>query len=181
MNKLDIVDPKWQKLQIYCIICMTTGEMYVGSTIKTLKERMQRHINSHDCNSLQIIERGNYKSFTIQKWPCNTKREALTLEGQWQQAYKTSFPDHLVNKYIEGKFCKENPEKKKNYDNKYYEEHSEVIKSRSKQYREEHGDKCKAYGKEWGSRPWTCEWCNKTMTTGARNRHKKICKSKPTQ
>jgi hypothetical protein len=115
-NKLDTVDPKYQQTLVYGIQCMTTGEMYVGSTHETLKERIRKHIQQRSCRVVQILNRGNYIPYEIQRWPCNTLREVLTLEGGWQRAYKASFPEHLVNKKIEGQFMNETPEVKKAYD-----------------------------------------------------------------
>jgi hypothetical protein len=196
-HPLDIVDPKYLDTQIYCIICMITGEMYVGSTFQTLKERMWYHVSlSSNCTSRQIIDRGNYKSYTIQKWSCNTKREVLTLEGQWQRAYKTCFPEHLVNKQIEGQFVYESTESKKAYDSQWYQDNKAEHNVRGKKWREANQERYRFSNKEWkernkernkknnkeyNSRPWTCEWCKKTMNTSSKARHKRRCKSKPTQ
>jgi hypothetical protein len=223
-NTLDTVDPKYQRTIIYGIICMITGQIYVGSTVQTLKERIRLHIQRRGCRAVQILDRGNYKAYEIQKWPCNTLREKLTLEGGWQRAYKASFGDFLVNGRIEGVFSSETPEASKAYGKQYREEHKEAskaygqqyreehreaskaygqqyreehkeaskaygkqyreehreeAKARDKQYREEHKEERKAYDKQHAKQPWTCEWCNKQMTTGARAKHKKRCKFKP--
>jgi hypothetical protein len=188
-SKLDIVDENYQNTLIYGIICMITGEIYVGSTTQTLNDRIAGHIQKR-CSAWQILERGNYKAYEIQHWPCNTKREMLTLEGQWQKAYKACFPEHFVNKRIEGAFRTDSPEVMQAYDTQYYKEHKEQKKAKMKKhykehkeekrvYREEHKEQKKEYDKQNNKLPWTCDWCNKTMTQGNRSRHKKICKSKP--
>jgi hypothetical protein len=158
-NKRDIVDEKYQRTLIYGIICLITGEMYVGSTHKTLDRRIDEHIRLRDCSAWQIMERGNYKAYVIQKWPCNTKREVLTLEGGWQRAYKASFPDHFVNKHIEGYFQNESIEAAKEYRRAYRINNIEKIEANDK-------------------RPWTCEWCDKTMRFDSKRKHKKTCKKK---
>jgi hypothetical protein len=194
-SKLDIVDEKYQRTLVYGIICMITGQMYVGSTVRTLEERIEEHIRDRDCSAWQILERGNYKAYEIQRWPCNTLREVLTLEGGWQRAYKASFGDFLVNERIEGYFSTDSPEARREYNKQYREghkeetqaykkqykeEHKEEIQARYKQYYAEHTEERKAYNKQHAKQPWTCEYCNKTMTTGARSRHKKnTCKLKP--
>jgi hypothetical protein len=159
-SKLDTVDEKYQRTFIYGIICLITGEMYVGSTILTLDERIAIHIQQRSCSAWQILERGSYNTYVIQKWPCNTKREVLALEGGWQRAYKASFGDFLVNKKIEGYFTNDSPEVKAVYDKEWGKEHKERIQVYKHQ-------------------PWTCEWCDTTMTTGARGLHKRRCKSNP--
>jgi hypothetical protein len=239
-SKLDIVDEKYQRTIIYGIICLITGEIYVGSTVLTLKERIRLHIQQRNCSAIQILDRGSYKVYEIQRWPCNTLREVRTLEGGWQRAYKASFPEHFVNKQIEGHFSTDSPEalraygkqyreehkeekrasnkkyhqehKEENnarsrkykeehkdetqaynkqyreghkeeiqaYGKQYHEEHKEENNARSKQYKEEHKEETQAYNKQYRKKPWTCEYCNKKMTTGSRARHKRVsCKSKP--
>jgi hypothetical protein len=191
-SKLDIVDEKYQQTIIYGIICMITGKIYVGSTHRPLDERIGLHIQQRDCSAWQILKRGNYKAYVIQRWPCNTKREKLTLEGGWQRAYKVSFGDFLVNRQIEGSFKNDSPEAMQEYSKQYREEHKEEIQAYDKQYYEEHKEERQAYGKQYrdehkdekqayAKKPWTCDWCNKTMTTGARGKHKKRCKNKPSE
>jgi hypothetical protein len=177
-SKLDIVDEKYQRTLVYGIICMITGEMYVGSTVLSLDERIAKHIKDRNCRAWQILERGNYKAYEIQRWPCNTLREVLTLEGGWQRAYKASFGDFLVNERIEGFFASESPEAKQEYNKEYYVEHKDEIQAYGKQYREGHKEEKKVYDKK----TWTCEYCNKKMTTGAKSKHKRLwCKSKPSE
>jgi hypothetical protein len=200
-SKLDIVDPKYKRTIIYGIVCLITKEKYVGSTYHTLEERIAEHIRGRTCSAWQILERGNYKAYVIQHYPCNTKRERLVREGAWQRAYHKSFGGKLVNKQIEGTFQKDSPEAKRMYQKQYfkqqYEEHKEEILARNKQYNEEHKEERKVYGKQYyeehkeemiagnakyQKQPWTCNWCNKKMTTGARARHKrKYCKNKPSE
>ncbi len=205
-NTLDTVDPKYQQTLIYGIVCLITKEKYVGSTYHTLEERIAVHIKDRDCSAWQILQRGNYKAYVIQHYPCNTKRERLTREGAWQRAYKKSFGDSLVNERIEGAFWMDNPEVRRMYNKQYHEEHKEEENARCRQYYVEHSDERKAYvkkyyeghkeerkvynkkyydghreeGKAYRSQPWTCEWCGKTMNTSSRGRHKKTwCKFKP--
>jgi hypothetical protein len=192
-SKLDLVDPKYKRTLVYGIICLITGEMYVGSTVQTLKERIDLHIQQRTCSAWQILERGTYKAYEIQRWPCNTKREVLTLEGGWQRAYKKSFGDFLVNERIEGAFAHESPEAMRAYNKQYdeehkeerqvyREEHKEERRARNKQYREEHKEEKRVSDRQYQSQPWTCEWCNKKMTTGGKHKHKKKwCKSKPVE
>ena len=194
-SKLDTVDPKYQQTLIYGIQCMTTGEMYVGSTHETLEERIRKHIQQRGCRAVQILDRGNYIPYVIQKWPCNTLREVLTLEGGWQRAYKASFPEYLVNKQIEGQFMNETPEVKKAYDDQPWT--CELCNRTMRQNnRTRHllyycqsnpevqpvvrTDEDKKKAKAYDDQQWTCEWCGKTMRQNNRSRHKKKwCKLKP--
>jgi len=198
-SKLDTVDPKYQNTLIYGIQCMTTGEMYVGSTHETLKERIRGHFEGRQCTAMQILNRGNYIPYVIQKWPCNTRREVLTLEGGWQRGYKACFPEYYVNKKLEGQFIYESPEAiwayknqpktcewcKKQISHGSYTRHARHCKSNpegvprvdpSRELTDEQKERVQVYKRQ----PWTCERCDTTMRQGSRSRHKRRCKSKPT-
>ena len=148
---------------------MVTGEMYVGSTYTTLAKRIGGHLSGgragRKCSSLAILERGNYISYVIQKRPCNTRKEMLKLEGNWQRAYKASFGDYLVNDRIEGIFWKDSPESKAAYSREY-----------SAQYYQTNKQKLKVQNKQRNTQPWTCPDCNKAMQYGSQFSHKGVCK-----
>jgi hypothetical protein len=202
-SKLDIVDEKYQRTIIYGIVCLITKEKYVGSTHRTLDERIAQHIRDRNCSAWQILERGNYKAYVIQHYPCNTKREVLAREGAWQRAYKASFGEKLVNKKIEGVFIDDNPEAKQEYNKQYRDTHREESKAYDKKYRKTHREKrveyrethrkeSKAYDKKYREThkeeikayrkiQWTCNRCNKTMRFNSQYNHKKTCKNKPSE
>lgn len=51
-----------RKVIIYEIVCNTTGERYIGSTIQNMKERLKGHICSRgQISSKPIIQRNNYE------------------------------------------------------------------------------------------------------------------------
>ena len=71
---------------IYLIRCNQTQEIYIGSTIQDIKQRMYQHTNEHNnrCESKKIIDRGDYETGILQNFPDTiTKRELLTREGEW--------------------------------------------------------------------------------------------------
>jgi hypothetical protein len=158
MHPLDVEDDRYQRTMIYEIRCNVTGERYVGSTIRTLKDRVRCHRNDRrtSCCSHPIIDRGNYTAYEIERRPCKTRREVSTLEGKWQQKYKAKFGDLFINKKREGLFVMATPESRKAYD-----------------------DECKEKRIAKASRPWACEWCGTTMQFNSRRNHKKTCKQRP--
>ncbi len=179
----DVEDDRYQRTMIYEILCNVTGERYVGSTILTLKKRMYLHVSERSkCCSRQIIDRGSYKASVIESRPCKTKRESLTLEGEWQRRYKATYGDLFVNKQMAGVFYRDNPESKKMYDKEWYANHQEEQRAYRETHKEEkrahyvtHKEKVRARK----TRPWTCEWCGKTMQFNSKSKHKRTCKHRP--
>ena len=63
----------YQNGKIYKLICSQTGNVYIGSTIQTLKKRLRRHKSfSNDCISKSFI---NPTIHLIKNFPCNSIKE----------------------------------------------------------------------------------------------------------
>ena len=124
-NTLDEIDAKYLKTSIYAIQCLLTGDVYVGSTLLRLEERIAKHIKQRDCSAIQILDRDHYRAYIIQHLPCNTKREKLKAEGQWQRAYLQCPGTFLVNQHIEGAFVYASPEAAATYHKQYKETHKD--------------------------------------------------------
>ena len=60
---------------IYKITCNETGECYIGSTKRTMKQRMKDHRKDHSCSSRKIMDRGNYKYDIIEEVDIDILRE----------------------------------------------------------------------------------------------------------
>jgi hypothetical protein len=161
------------KAKIYEIICLTTGERYIGSTCyQYLCQRERQHIlhykkwkkgNGSFISSLPIIERGNYQMLLIENYSCSSQDELSAREGYWIREKE------CVNKRIEGRnkkqyyqdnvekikqYYEDNTEKKKQYqqDNaekirgqkkQYYQKNVEKIRERQRQYRQDNAEKIK--------------------------------------
>jgi hypothetical protein len=133
---------------IYDIKCNETNEIYIGSTIKSLKERIRQHINHRVCVSKQIIERNNYsvnileeiefidikelrikEQFYINSVVCINKRTAYILDEdeekriikykEYQKKYRNKHKDD--NKIYMTLYYKNNKEKLKQYGKQNYE------------------------------------------------------------
>lgn len=74
----------YQKAKIYEIIDNTNGNVYIGSTTKSLKVRLTKHENSckawndgkrRKIMSFDIINNGDYEIKLIEDFPCNSKKE----------------------------------------------------------------------------------------------------------
>lgn len=109
---------------IYKITCNITGEIYIGSTTKTLRNRMAYHVaDSNKCRSKQIIERQNFRYETCAEIHFAEKNDLnksllLQLEAIAIKGYD------CINKNLP--FRSEEDKKKKACD--YYQEYNEKYK-----------------------------------------------------
>jgi len=85
---------KYQKGKIYAIKCIDNDEVYIGSTIQELHERLLDHIygyygyvegNGKYITSFEIIDTGNYFIELIKDFPCNSRKELRQEEGRIQK------------------------------------------------------------------------------------------------
>jgi len=115
-----------KKIKIYKIIDNTNGNIYIGKTTQTLKERLSNHKNITTCMSREIIKNGDYKIELIEETEDDT-RERYWIENT-----------DCINKYIPGRTDKEwnevNKDKMIAYKEKYYSNNKELCKNRAKEY-----------------------------------------------
>ena len=79
----------YQNGKIYMIITENSNDIYVGSTVQTLKRRLEQH----ECkyrkgvyrSSQEILKQGNYKIVLIKNYACNSKLELETEEAKYQR------------------------------------------------------------------------------------------------
>jgi len=114
----------YSKGKIYKIWSFNTDEIYIGSTIQALSERLRGHERSLKCHkktgkkycvSFIILENEHYDIELIEYCPCKTKDELCRREGELQREIE------CVNQKIAGRTGKE-----------YYEENKEPIAKRKK-------------------------------------------------
>ena len=65
--------------KIYKIVDNTNGNIYIGSTIQTLKERLRKH-HRLNCSSREIIRNGDYDIILIEDYPCESEEELKLRE-----------------------------------------------------------------------------------------------------
>lgn len=130
----------YSKSKIYMIepICeYEEGDIYIGSTVRPLSERMNQHRCSKQniCSSKLLFTKygiGNCKIVLIENFACETKEQLLQKEGEHIRNTK------CVNKCIAGRTEKERKKE-------YYKNNKEHINSYQKQYAEEHQEEKKIY------------------------------------
>ena len=74
-----------RKAIIYEIKCNITGEIYIGSTISSLAERMAKHKNNNNntTESKQIINRGDYTENELESFYTRFELARLLKEQYW--------------------------------------------------------------------------------------------------
>ena len=145
------IDDKYKEGKIYKLIDNTNGNIYIGSTTKTLNQRLSKHkchykiYKKGKCSvltSFEIIKNENYYIQLIENYPCNSKYE---LELRERYHIETNI---CLNKQIPTRTIEERLEYNKQYNKKYHLEHIDELKEQMKQYRLEHKDEIKEQRKQ---------------------------------
>ncbi len=126
---------KYTNGKIYKLIDNTNNNIYIGSTIQTLKRRLECHMLM-DCASKEIIKNGNYKIELIEDYPCNNDEE---LRKQEQYYIDNNKCINIKNAYTDTKEYKK--EYYKEYNKKYYIDNYEKEKKRISKYQLNNKDK----------------------------------------
>jgi len=183
--------------KIYKITSPSTKDIYIGSTITSLKQRLHSHKTNYNCSSISILKYNDSIIELIEDYPCCSRYELEQRERYYQEQY-----EHCINTYKAGrtekdkkeymkvynkKYQNDNTEKLKNYLKSYYEKNKDIIKERVKKNTENKKDEKKEYLRQYylknkeklkasASVVYTCEVCNHTYRKGAKKRHDKTKK-----
>ena len=176
---------------IYLILDKHTRECYVGSTATSLAKRMYRHRENlkaynkwvaggkqgktrTNCASYAILERNQYTSFELEKFPCNDKRELRSREGYYIDKYRQDVGALCLNKRREGLGI--DTADVLAYNKEYYNDNKErMLAQIATNYQKNRTQKL-AYAKAYSQRPFTCPDCDKTIKLGSKSSHLQICK-----
>lgn len=165
----------YQLGKIYAIRTYQSEEVYVGSTIQTLANRMAGHRRDYKeykkngtsvkyVSSYKILKYDDAYIELIQLYPCNSKTELDAVEGQYIRQME------CVNKNIAGRSRKEyrmdNSDRLNEISKQYYLENKESIKERKSQYYIDNRDKIN----EYKNQKHTCI-CGGKYTTGHKSQH----------
>ena len=119
---------KFENAKIYKIIDNTSNAIYIGSTYKTLEQRLKQHKadynrykngNFHYVTSFKILENADYKIELIKLYPCQTKHELNVEEGKIIKQFRND-KINIVNRNIAGLTPKES-------DAQYYQKNKIAI------------------------------------------------------
>jgi len=153
------MDKLIKQAKIYMIYDNTNGNVYYGSTKKTLKQRLSTHKKQNSgCISIEILKNNNYiikeietiyyihyhkvlwrEKYYIQKYPCINKNSPIRTYEERKEYDKEYYE---LNRQIINEKAKENHKE-------YYELNKDKIKEKVKEYREANKDKIKEKAKEY--------------------------------
>jgi len=133
----------YSKGKIYKLLNTENDEIYVGSTIQPLSQRLYAHKHNMLANYLphqktttydkmRLVDADNYFIELIENYPCSTREELRAREGEWIRKIAT------LNKLIAGRDSKG-----------YYDDNAELLRQKSKDYREQHKEQTKQYNKQY--------------------------------
>jgi len=158
--------PDYSQAKIYKIECKITYDVYYGSTIVSLSERIRKHKSCRDCTAINIIDRGNFTCTIIEAYPCKSKQE---LEARERWYIENNI---CVNRLIPGRtpqeYYQDNKDKLIAQQKERYQNNKVYILQHNKEYRE----KIKAYLKKYYSTKIKCE-CGCEVTRSNLARHLK--------
>ena len=128
--------PDYKNGKIYKIVCYDTDEIYIGSTVVSLEDRLNKHKKpTNDCCSKQIIDRGNYYIELLETYPCNNEFELYRKEGEYQKSIE------CINIQIAGRtraeWRQDNKEAIAKNKHEYYQNNKEAIAKHMNEYRQD--------------------------------------------
>jgi len=141
---------KYSQGKIYIIRSDETDEVYIGSTYRTLIERLIGHKSHYDkflnntnfyISSFEILKYDSCRIELLEEVSVETKQELLRREGEFIR----QFSDTCVNLIIAGRTPKEryedNKDKNLEYQKEYYEANKDKISEYQQEYYEANKDK----------------------------------------
>jgi hypothetical protein len=162
----------YSKAKIYKIVDNTTDMIYIGSTVKTLSQRLGQHKASYKLyldgkynfiTSFKILENGNYDIILLEEFKtCENKMQLNARE----RYYIESLP--CINKVIPGRTQQEYED----YQKEYRETNKDKIKEQNKAYKKANKDKIAEYNKE----KIICPHCNCEFSRINKARHERTKK-----
>ena len=167
--------PDYQNGKIYSIRSHLTDDVYIGSTVQSLSNRLAGHKKGYKqwlnkkityTSSYQIIEK-DYECYIelIENYSCNNKEELHKREGEIIRATT------CINKIIPGRtkkeYEKDNKEQISELKKQYHHNNKQQLNEKSKQYYNNNKEQLK--------QKYTCE-CGSTVRKDTKSRHEKSTK-----
>ena len=157
--------PDYSQGKIYKIISKNTDKIYIGGTTNKLSKRLSNHKNRYNnyvlfngkkyISSFEIIKHGDSQIVLLCDFPCSTKTELTTKEGEYIRELD------CVNIRYEGRTHKE-----------YYQDNKQKIIDKVKKHYRQNKESINKYRNE----KIKCTLCNCNISRRNVARHNKTLK-----
>lgn len=188
----------YSKAKIYKIIDNTNGNIYIGSTLKSLSQRIAGHRSSYkdflngkgnNITSFEILKNGDYNIILIEEYKdCQNIEQLRAKERYYIELMKClnkNIPGRERPEYIKH-YTEQNKDKIKEHNKQYYQKNKEIHSIKSKEYYKKNQEKilqkAKLYCDENKEKTkarklikYTCE-CGVTMVQYSKANHLKTKK-----
>lgn len=129
----------YSKGKIYKLVSPSTGKVYIGSTITTLKHRFNNHKSDYKTqrryvSSFEVITENDCYIELVKNYPCSSKKELEREEGKEIQKHT------CVNISVAGRTSKE-----------YREQNKEKLAKNKKEWAQKNKERVKENKKRWAS------------------------------
>jgi len=110
--------------RIYKITCNATGKCYVGSTTRTLKQRLAVHLCTNNCSSREVLANNDFKIELIEEIECETRDELRIRERYWYDQIE------CVNCYLPIITVEEKRDQHRKCNQKYHDTHRDTVNAK---------------------------------------------------
>jgi predicted GIY-YIG superfamily endonuclease len=143
--------------KIYKITNNVNNDIYIGSTINTLKRRFICHKskykqflkgNSSNVSVFKLFDKYGIENCAIeliQLYPCESKKQLEILEGKYMKDNNEYCINHCIAGRTDKQYRIDNVDKIKEQKKQYRIDNVDKIKEQKKQYRTDNVDKIKQY------------------------------------
>lgn len=159
-----MIDERYKRGKIYKVINLVTKDIYVGSTIQILCDRMMGHrvkCKAGDVSKLYatVVDNNwtNYKIILLENYPCDNVEQLKQQEQWWKDELNPAYNtiscygiDIVKKKKNRKEYNLKTKEHIDDYNREYYSNNKEDICKRSKEYRLNNVIKVQEYHKSYG-------------------------------
>ena len=147
------MENKYQNGKIYKLTSIKTDKIYIGSTTRTLNQRLIIHRSKcNNTNSHLITEFKDFKIELIENYPCNTKRELLLREAHFIRLLKNKCVNKVIPCRTGKQYYEDNKESFLVNSKNYKLENKEIVNKKKAIFRENNRERIREDDRQWYSK-----------------------------
>ena len=143
----------YSKGKIYRLVCNTTGNQYIGSTVQSLSQRLGNHKALYKrfiegkitkkSTSFSILSENNFEMILIEEFACENKNQLERRERHFietMECVNKNKPAQTREELLEyqRQYAKDHQEERAKSQRDYYQKHKEEYIEYHQQYRKDH-------------------------------------------